>query len=147
MRRIGPQLSVMRCPHTRIAWRRWSPPRKVKRRFTGYSRAKRTRCAARCPKRFRTLATDDDAILHVRGRRAGVAATTGYFRVRLGRRECGAHRIWIGGTWPMAYETLPTRAYGLPGPVAPLQAGSLDVRCPDAQNQREGQLPGIHRGC
>jgi hypothetical protein len=67
-----------------IAWRRWSPPRKRKRRFTGYSRARRTRSAARWRKPSRTPVTDGSTILDVPGWSGGVVTTTGYLRLAVG---------------------------------------------------------------
>src|ERR1019366_3514461 len=141
MPRIGPPSSVMRCQHTRIAWRRWWPPRKRKRRSTGYSRAKRTRYAARWRKRSRTLATDDHPILDVPGWIGRVAAATRYFRVAVGRRERGPHRFRIGGTGPVADQAIPAGTDERPQPEPSVQEGGVYVRCPDAQNQRDNYLP------
>src|ERR1017187_9771097 len=146
MRRTGPRSSVMRCRHTRIAWRRWSPQRRRKQRFTGYSRAKRTRYAARWRKPSRMLVTDGHTILDVPSRSGGVVATTGYYRVAVGRRERGAHRIRLGGTGPMAHATVPTGTDGRPQPKPSVQAGGVDVGCPDVEDVRDGELPGLHRG-
>ena len=41
---------------------------------------------------------------------------------------------------------LPTRTDGRPQPEPSVQAGSLDVRCADVEDLRDGELPGIHRG-
>src|ERR1035441_775774 len=134
MLRIGPPSSVMRCQHTRIAWRRWWPPRKRKRRSTGSSWAKRTRCAARWRKPSRTLVTDGRTILDVPGWSGGVAATTGYLRVAVGRRERGAHRIRFGGTGSVAHETVPAGTDGRPQPEPSVQAGGVDVRGTDQES-------------
>src|ERR1035437_8096693 len=104
------------------------------------------RCAARGRKPSRTLVTDDHTILDVPGWRGGVAATTGYFRLAVGRRERRSHRIRIGGTGPVAYETVPAGTDGCPDPESPVQAGGVDERGPDVEDLGDGELPGIHRG-
>src|ERR1035438_1653623 len=146
MRRIGPRSSAMLFLHTRIAWRRWSPPRKRKRRFTGYSRARRTRCAARWRKPSRTPVTDDHTILDVPGWSGGVATTTGYLCLAVGRRERRAHRIRLGGTRPVAHETVSARTDGCPQPEPSVQAGGVDERGPVIEDLGDGEFPGLHRG-
>jgi len=58
----------------------------------------------------------------------------------------GAHRIWFGGTGPVAHQTLPAGTDGRPQPVASVQAGGVDVCCPDVEDLDHGELPGLHRG-
>ena len=103
-------------------------------------------CGERCRKPSRMPGSNDHAIFHVRGRRAGVVAAARHLRLRLGRRERRSDRIRLGGARPVAYAEVPARADGLPGAQPPVQAGGADERGPDAQDQRAGELPGVHRG-
>jgi len=111
-----------------------------------YWRARPTRCAARWRRQSRTRVTDGHAILHVQGP----------VRRRCCHREISRCPQWADENVVLTGSGSAERASGTPDPTAradgcpqpepSVQAGGVDERGPDVEDQCDGQLPGIHRG-